>query len=1189
MEPEPHLMNEPTAREEALFTIALGKSGAEREAFLQRECGSDLQLRQRVEALLAAHEQREGLLATDLEIGGVALNSRRIALSIQPIDKTPEEEIGHSLGHYKLLEKIGEGGCGVVYVAEQSEPVRRRVALKVIKLGMDTKQVIARFEAERQALAMMDHPNIAKVLDAGATETGRPFFVMELVRGIRITDYCDQAKLGTRERLALFIQVCHAIQHAHQKGIIHRDIKPSNILVTLHDGVPVPKVIDFGIAKATEGRLTDVTVYTQLHQFIGTPAYMSPEQAEMSGLDIDTRSDIYSLGVLLYELLAGTTPFDANKLMASGIDAMRKTIREEEPARPSTRLTLELKVEVQQSAGTSIRGKRTPQAIKQLIELLKGDLDWIVMKCIEKDRTRRYETANGLAADLRRHLENEPVVARPPSSAYRLQKAIRRNKTAFAATAAVALTLFLAAIISGWQAIKATHARKDAVRLAEESHHNEVRAERETLRANQERQDAEYAKAEMRRNLYASQMGSAATAIQDLNLARAGQLLSRWFPNSTNASGAAPDSSRSRVQPEDLREFTWRYLWGQAQGAEEATLEGHFPQLSSPSLVASPDGKFFATWGADERLVVWGVGSLKPLLTVTNCFGPGGFTADSSGYVIGKMEGLIGVVKLRSGEFQTVLERPPTAILLRGRNLLVFNNDGEGYESFDLDPANFKLTPSPTNWLATANRDLGTNWFHYIDSRNGRWSTWIRRDERGLGQHYTQVIVWDAVEQKERISLFSTNGVRSFTFSKDSRFLAAGENGTAAAIYLLDLEHPGPPRRFQGHNGSIRALRFSSSGSQLASGGGDHTVKLWDVATGLSYATLKGHSSGVTGVAFLDNDRRLVSADKDDTIKLWDLTRIMPDDHLEGLGGNLAFSPDGKWLGGSLPNGRVGICSVEDLRVVTEIPDSVRVLRFGSDPKTLFVLHRDRVAFWDFNRASPRELSHLKLDGNPIWGMDVAPDGRSVLIARDGEVQCMDFSSGDMIFELARQNPGMLKGLIFYKFAPDGKSCILVANDGSGGAVQLSSRDGSLLRALRPTYHFDTGACAFSFSPDGHLIAFGDIKGSDVQLWDSEREGFRSPLQGHSQPVTATAFSPDGRTLASGSRDGTIRLWSPTMEIELATLHFNPKAEESNNTRDDRIEALAFSPDGKTLAASSSGGTLRLFRALPLAEISSVR
>jgi serine/threonine protein kinase len=416
-------------RQEAIFDAAVGLPAEARASYLTRVCGENTALRQRVEALLQAHTEARSFLEPPIP---AKATEPTIVISAPLIEKP-----GDVIGRYKIREKIGDGGCGAVYVAEQAEPVRRRVALKIIKLGMDTRSVIARFEAERQALAMMDHPNIAKVLDAGTTETGRPFFVMELVRGIKITEYCDQNNLSTNQRLQLFVQVCHAIQHAHQKGVIHRDIKPSNILVTLHDGVPVPKVIDFGIAKATEGRLSELTVYTELHQFIGTPAYMSPEQAEMSGLDIDTRSDIYSLGVLLYELLTGETPFDPQELLKSGLDQMRLTIREKEPVKPSTRLSTLL------AADLSSVAKRHGAEGPRLIHFIRGDLDWIVMKALEKDRTRRYETANGLAMDVRRFQRNEAIEARPPSSLYRFQKLVRRNKPAFVTAGAVVVALAL--------------------------------------------------------------------------------------------------------------------------------------------------------------------------------------------------------------------------------------------------------------------------------------------------------------------------------------------------------------------------------------------------------------------------------------------------------------------------------------------------------------------------------------------------------------------------------------------------------------------------------------------------------------------------------------------------------------------------------------------------------------------------
>jgi serine/threonine protein kinase len=433
----------PHEREVTLFESALALPSGQREAYLEQASAGDPDLLQRVRGLLHAAENGADFLAP------VAPNPTPTLPAI--------EKPGDRIGRYKLLQQIGEGGCGIVYMAEQEEPLRRRVALKVIKLGMDTRQVIARFEAERQALALMDHPNIAKVHDAGATETGRPYFVMELVRGLKITDYCDEKKLSTQQRLGLFMQVCQAVQHAHQKGIIHRDLKPSNILVTVNDGVAIPKVIDFGIAKATSGeRLTDKTIFTAFEQFIGTPAYMSPEQAEISSVDIDTRSDIYSLGVLLYELLTGQTPFDGKELLRAGLEEMRRTLREKEPSRPSTRLST-----LSASERTTAANRRGLDA-PRLANILRGDLDWIALKCLEKDRARRYETANALLMDIQRHLNNEPVTARPRSRLYEFRKTVRRHQVGFAAATAVMAALFLGLGVATWSLAKERQARRRA-------------------------------------------------------------------------------------------------------------------------------------------------------------------------------------------------------------------------------------------------------------------------------------------------------------------------------------------------------------------------------------------------------------------------------------------------------------------------------------------------------------------------------------------------------------------------------------------------------------------------------------------------------------------------------------------------------------------------------------------------------
>src|SRR5215468_2304324 len=436
--------------EQSIFLAAVElPTPAERAAYLKGACGADPALLANVRELLAAYENGDGFLDRP---------PPNAAVDEQPVTERP----GTVIGPYKLKEQIGEGGMGLVFVAEQQEPVRRKVALKIIKPGMDSKQVIARFEAERQALAVMDHQNIAKVFDAGTTESGRPYFVMELVHGVPITEYCDANKLTPRQRLELFVSVCQAIQHAHQKGIIHRDIKPSNVLVTMYDDKPVAKVIDFGVAKAIEQRLTDKSVYTQFGTLVGTFEYMSPEQAEMNAFGVDTRSDIYALGVLLYELLTGTTPLERQRLREADFDEIRRIIKEEEAQRPSVRLS------TSDTLAKVAAARQTEPA--KLSKLMRGELDWVVMKCLEKDRSRRYDTASNLARDVERYLKDEPVEARPPSAWYRLRKAARRNRAALSVTGLVAAVVLVGTAAVLWQAKIANDA--NVARIADKDRHD---------------------------------------------------------------------------------------------------------------------------------------------------------------------------------------------------------------------------------------------------------------------------------------------------------------------------------------------------------------------------------------------------------------------------------------------------------------------------------------------------------------------------------------------------------------------------------------------------------------------------------------------------------------------------------------------------------------------------------------------
>jgi serine/threonine protein kinase/WD40 repeat protein len=1132
-----------SSRAEAVVQKALEQPVGQRTAWLDRYCAGDSALRHEVDALILATASEETMLATPYE---PLLTPVPLPTNPGP----PDEAVGQRLGRYKLLEKIGEGGCGVVYVAEQTEPVQRRVAVKVIKLGMDTRTVVARFEAERQALAMMDHPNIARVLDAGATETGRPYFVMELVRGVRITDYCDRANLPTRDRLLLFIKVCHAIQHAHQKGIIHRDIKPSNILVTLHDGVPVPKVIDFGISKATEGRLTDNTVYTQLHQFIGTPAYMSPEQAEMSGLDIDTRSDIYSLGVLLYELLAGSTPFDAADLMAQGLDGMRRTIREREPVRPSTRLS---KLPGDQLTSTA---RRRSEEVPRLVRQMRGDLDWIVMKCLEKDRTRRYDSATDLAADLARYLANEPVVARPPSAVYRFQKAFRRNRLVFSAGFAVVAALVVGLSASIWQAAQATKAKNEADSLRKSAIESAQRAELERERATESERVA-------RQTAYSSDMNLAQQALAGSNLGRARALLDRQRPGPGQ---------------EDLRDWEWRYLWSQTLADPHEVFLDHTNGINR--IAYSPDARVVALAEPGGELVVQDLISRRTVLRRSGVWKMAfahraplfAFISDS------RSASNAAVVFWDTVERREVRRIPIPSLIGRG-HLAFVPDDSRLLAASDPPEVSIisgQVTEAPGlmlgAWEVSTGRPLWKRPLAEPETTFGRpfaVSPDGRRVAAGISGGRFQVL--DTGNGQDLFAVQATpERVTALAFSPDGRFIVSGAAYTDSALHIWDAATGTRVGSLEGHRSWVSDLTFSPDGSRLVSSSADQTLRIWDWPQRVSRGVLRGHRDAVMGLAFLPDGRTLASHTKEGAVFLWNITqssehlgyRILPRRLLPD--GGTVFTPDGRSLLAVESGGGVALWDVQTLReqrrlwadaaggtVLAVAPDAGRVVRLLPD---------GLVQVWTVE--GNREEARFSLDRRPEGGF-FTENGRYLITVHDQSTHLV----ADVWDVRSWKRNGSIR-------VPRDTARWIGAMSVSNSVVELSSRDIRIFDAAHPDrapQELKQAGDYFGLeaSPDGQWLAVPYSTGQ-VRLWDWVSGEPVETLRGFLLGAHAVTFSPDGRRLAAGSSgQEAVKLWDPETRLEVLTLAGQGAM----------FKLLKFSPDGRTLLGVNADGMAHLWSA----------